>query len=149
MRFLPCTKNYHRFFSPKALQNKIIFIFFFRKGFFYKIKTLFFKTLYSLSRNAESSITLSKLLEQFETLLTQYNPVFTFSIEKTSKEARKFSRGKVGPYKITWLYLRPQKRIRWILKWFAKTIILEKTRSMRSAFQSILRDFFQENETFF
>ena len=81
--------------------------------------------------------------DYFLQLLNQYFPLFNFYISKVDKLKRKHSRGKSGKYEISWKYVPPYRRLTSVLRWLARDIRLQKSRTLeKRIFKSLELLFF-------
>jgi len=65
----------------------------------------------------------------FLDLLSPYEPIFAYKIQRVAKSTRKNSRGKSGKYLILWKYVPTYKRLQIVLRWLLTDIRLSKGRT--------------------
>ena len=63
------------------------------------------------------------------TELLKYSPLFSFYVKKVDKSKRKHSRGKSGKYSISWKYVPHYRRVFIVLRWLAKDIRFQKSKT--------------------
>ena len=65
-------------------------------------------------------------------VLKDYQPSFSFKVQKVDKQVQKYSRGKSGKYSLTWSYLPPKRRWLVVLQWLKKDFIFQKNPTLHS-----------------
>lgn len=70
--------------------------------------------------------------------LTSQSPTFSFFVQSVNKLKRRHSRGKSGKYEIIWKYVPKYKRILTVLRWLAKDIQFQKSKTLQ---QRIFKSF--------
>ena len=63
--------------------------------------------------------------------LTSRSPAFSFFVQSVNKLKRRHSRGKSGKYEIIWKYVPRYKRILTVLRWLAKDIQFQKSKTLQ------------------
>ncbi len=76
--------------------------------------------------------TFDSVHEALDETLEEYNPVFTFYIRRVDKMKRKHSRGKSGKYSIIWKYVPEYKRSWIVIRWLAKDIKFQRSRTLEA-----------------
>lgn len=61
--------------------------------------------------------------------LAEYVPIFSFYVKRVDKLKRKHSRGKSGKYSIVWKYIPKYKRLLTTLRWMAKDVRFQKSKT--------------------
>jgi len=73
------------------------------------------------------------------------SPLFQFNIQKIDKNIRKYSRGKMGKYKLNWKYVPSYKRILISFRWFLKDVKFNKNLKFKNKMIDTLLTFFFNN----
>ena len=68
--------------------------------------------------------------QALKTVLKDYQPSFSFKVQKVDKQVQKYSRGKSGKYSLTWSYLPPKRRWLVVLQWLKKDFIFQKNSTL-------------------
>lgn len=75
-------------------------------------------------------LTKYRILDKFD----EYNPVFSFYVQKVDKSVRKYSRGKSGKYTLTWKYVPLYKRKYVAMRWFFKDVRFNRSKKFEERF---------------
>ena len=70
--------------------------------------------------------------------LKDYQPSFSFKVQKVDKQVQKYSRGKSGKYSLTWSYLPPKRRWLVVLQWLKKDFIFQKNATLHGRIRQSL-----------
>lgn len=73
--------------------------------------------------------------------LLSYSPGFSFFVQSVNKLKRRHSRGKSGKYEIIWKYVPRYKRLLIVLRWLAKDVQFQKSRTLHARLEKSLESF--------
>jgi len=81
------------------------------------------------------------------TELLKYSPLFSFYVKKVDKSKRKHSRGKSGKYSISWKYVPQYRRMFTVLRWLAKDVRFQKSKTFHGRILKSLECLFFSTKT--
>lgn len=91
-----------------------------------------------------SSVRLISNYNWFGELLTHellsYSPGFSFFVQSVNKLKRRHSRGKSGKYEIIWKYVPRYKRLLVVLRWLAKDVQFQKSRTLHARIEKSIEN---------
>ena len=124
--------------------------FFFKKKtslefiFFTQLFLIYFNPLNLIEiKSAKKWEPLSGFIKTFiSSFLLKYKLIYALSVQKISKQIRKFSRGKSGKYSYIWKYLPVYKRKKYLWQLFFKTLALQSAQNVSKRFNDLLHSFF-------
>jgi len=100
-----------------------------RSGKKESVLRLVWDALHGLKLNNPTTVKGQDFSQMFKNLLTPYEPLFAYRIQRVAKSTRKNSRGKSGKYLILWKYVPVYKRLCVVLRWLLTDIRLGKGRT--------------------